>query len=400
MVKKAAHTTPKRLLRAARKERGWTQQQVADRIGAPLPLNISRWENGTTFPSAYYIERLCQLFGKSISELGLSQIESEMPVERTPQPASVKQMPSSAVYETRQGMKEEQRFVSSTSEQLEGAYRADLLTFRDDTLPLPLTPLVGRDEDVASVSALLQRPEVRLVTLTGAGGIGKTRLALRVAAELSTDFRNGVAFVPLAALQDSTLVIPTIIRSLGLKESEHWSAFELLRLALSDRQQLLVLDNFERLVQAGPQIAHLLTRCPHLKVLVTSRAVLQVQGEYEFQVSPLALPNREQVPACETLAEYAVVALFLQRARAINPDFQLTDTNAAVIEICLRLDGLPLAIELAAARIKLLSPQELLVRLEDPLAVLTDGPRDLPVRQRTLRDTLLWSYQLLSAWRI
>ena len=371
MVKKAARATPNKLLRAARKERGWTQQQVADRIGAPLPLNISRWENGMTFPSAYYVERLCQLFGKSIGELGLSQIESEAQGEST----------------------------YSTPEHSEGAYRADLLTFRDDSLPLPLTPLVGRDEDVKAVCALLQRPEVRLVTLTGTGGIGKTRLALRVATELSADFRNGVAFVSLAALQDPTLVIPTIIQTLGLKEAEHWSPLDLLQLALSDRQQLLVLDNFERLVQAAPHIVDLLARCPHLKVLVTSRAVLQVRGEYEFQISPLALPNREHIPACETLAEYAAVVLFLQRAQAINPDFQLTESNAATIaSICHCLDGLPLAIELAAARIKLLSPQELLARLENPLAVLTGGPRDLPVRQQTLRNTLLWSYQLLSDW--
>lgn len=399
MVKKAVYTTPNRLLRAARKERGWTQQQVADRIGAPLSLNISRWENGMTFPSAYYIERLCQLFGKSISELGLSQIESETQVERTPQPASVKQMPSSAMYDTRQGVMAEQSFVSSTSEHLEGAYRADLLTFRDDTLPLPLTPLVGRDEDVASVSALLQRPDVRLVTLTGAGGIGKTRLALRVAAELSADFRNGVVFVSLATLQDSALVIPAIIQSLGFNETEHWSPLDLLQMTLGDKQLLLVLDNFERLVQAAPQLMELLAHCPQLKVLITSRAVLQVRGEYEFQVSPLALPSCEQILTHETLGEYAAVRLFLQRAQAIKADFQLTDANAAAIaSICLRLDGLPLALELAAARIKLLSPQELLARLEDPLAVLTDGPRDLPVRQQTLRNTLHWSYQLLSAW--
>jgi predicted ATPase/transcriptional regulator with XRE-family HTH domain len=399
MVKKAAYATHNRLLRAARKERGWTQQQVADRIGAPLSLNISRWENGTAFPSAYYVERLCQLFGKSIGELGLSQLEGETQVEHAPQPISVKQTLPSVVRETGQGVMTGQSFVASTPEVSEGTYRADLLTFRDDTLPLPLTPLVGRDEEVKAVCALLRGPEVRLVTLTGMGGIGKTRLALRVAAELSTDFRNGVAFVSLAALQDSALVIPTIIQALGLKETEQWSPLDLLRLALSDKQQLLVLDNFERLVQAAPQIANLLARCPQLKLLVTSRAVLQVQGEYEFQVPPLALPNREQMLACETLAEFAADALFHQRARATNPDFQLTDTNAAAIaSICLRLDGLPLAIELAAARIKLLSPQELLVRLEDPLAVLTGGPRDLPVRQQTLRNTLHWSYQLLSAW--
>src|SRR5947209_1906717 len=399
MVKKAAHATHNRLLRAARKERGWTQQQVADGIGAPLSLNISRWENGTAFPSAYHVERLCQLFGKSIGELGLSQLDGETQVEHAPQPISVKQTPLSVVRETGQGTMAEQSFIASTSEHSEGVYRADLLTFRDDTLPLPLTSLVGREEEVTAVCALLRRPEVRLVTLTGAGGVGKTRLALRVAAELGGDFSNGVVFVSLAALQDSALVIPTIIQSLGLKETEHWFPFDRLQIALRDKQQLLVLDNFERLVQAAPQIADLLARCPQLKVLVTSRAILQVQGEYEFQVPPLALPKREQILAYGTLAEYAAVALFLQRAQTINPDFQLTAINAAAVaEICLRLDGLPLAIELAAARIKLLSPQELLVRLEDPLTVLTDGPRDLPVRQQTLRNTLLWSYQLLSAW--
>ncbi len=399
MVKKAAHTTPNRLLRAARKERGWTQQQVADRIGAPLSLNISRWENGITFPSAYYVERLCQLFGKSMSELGLSQLAGETQSEQVPQSTSARQPSPSAAAEAPQEAMTGQNFIATMSEYSEGVYRADLLAFRDDTLPLPLTPLVGRSEEVAAVCALLRRSEVRLVTLTGAGGIGKTRLALHMAAELSADFRDGITFVSLAALQDSTLVIPTIIQSLGLKETEGWSPLNLLQTALRDRQQLLVLDNFERLVLAAPQIVGLLAGCPQLKLLITSRAVLQVQGEYEYQVPPLALPNREHIFTDDTLAKYAAVALFLQRARAINPDFQLTGTNAATVaEICLRLDGLPLAIELAAARIKLLSPQELLMRLEDPLAILTDGPRDLPARQQTLRNTLLWSYQLLSSW--
>lgn len=214
MVKKAAHATPNRLLRAARKERGWTQQQVADRIGAPLSLNISRWENGLAFPSAYYIERLCQVFGKSMSELGLSQMEDETWDKPPSQAVAASQASSPAVPEPSWDTTPDQSFIASPSEHAGGLYRADLLTFQDDTLPLPLTPLIGREKEVAAVCALLQRPEVRLLTLTGAGGIGKTRLALRVAAELNADFSDGIVFVPLAAVQDPTLVIPAIIQSL------------------------------------------------------------------------------------------------------------------------------------------------------------------------------------------
>ncbi len=399
MVKKAAQATPNHLLRAARKERGWTQQQVADRIGAPLSLNVSRWENGTAFPSAYYIEWLCQLFGKSVRELGLSQLESEMQGEPTPQRVSVEQTPSSSAQETWQEEMTTHSLLAPTSEHpAQNGHKADLLTFRDDTFPLPLTSLIGREQEVASVCSLLRQPEVRLVTLTGAGGVGKTRLALRVAAEMRADFADGVKFVSLAALHDPALVVPTIVHSLGLKETQHWSPLNLLQMSLLEKQLLLLLDNFERLVQAAPQMVDLLTRCPQLQLLVTSRAVLHVQGEYEFQVPPLALPKREQVLDYETLTQYSAVALFLQRAQTIKADFQLTTANApAIAEICLRLDGLPLALELAAARSKLLSPRELLARLSHRLQVLTGGPQDLPERQQTLRNTILWSYQLLDA---
>jgi len=399
MVKKAAHATPNCLLRVARKERGWTQQQVADRIGAPLSLNVSRWENGIAFPSAYYIERLCQLFGKSVRELGLSQLADETKGEPSPPSASVERMPSSSMQEILQEQRVEQSLLASMPEHpTQGAYRADLLAFRDDTLPLPLTPLIGREEEVASVCALLRRPEVRLVTLTGTGGIGKTRLALRVATKLRGNFANGICFVSLAALDDPALVVSTIAQGLGLKESEHRSPYDLVQAALRDKRLLLLLDNFERLLPAAPHLMVLLARCPELKILVTSRAVLHLQSEYEFPVSPLALPDLEPLPAVEALAASPAVALFVQRAQTVRPTFQLTEANArAVAEICVRLDGLPLALELAAARSKLLSPQELLARLAHRLEVLTGGPQDLPIRQQTLRNTILWSYQLLQA---
>jgi len=388
MVKKAAYATPNRLLRAARMERGWTQQQVADRIGAPLSLNISRWENGTAFPSAYYIEKLCQLYGKSMRELGLSQVADETQGGTSLPSASVERMPSSSVQEI--GQQEQ------AEPPTQGLYRAHLLTARDDTFPLPLTPLVGREGDVLEVCALLRRQEVRLVTLSGTGGIGKTRLALRVATELRPDFADGVCFVSLAALDDPALVVSTIAQALGLKESEHRTPLDLVQAALRDRRLLLLLDNFERLLPAAPQLVNLLARCPQLTILVTSRAVLHLQGEYEFPLSPLALPPLEPLPAMQALASTPAVTLFLQRAQAVRPTFQLREFNAqAIAEICVRLDGLPLAIELAAARSKLLSPHELLARLSHRLEVLTGGPQDLPLRQQTLRDTITWSYQLL-----
>jgi predicted ATPase len=239
---------------------------------------------------------------------------------------------------------------------------------------------------------------VRLVTLTGAGGIGKTRLALRVVTDLRGDFSDGVCFVSLAALSDPALVVSTIAQTLGLKESDDRTPLDLVQSALRDKRLLLLLDNFERLLPAAPRLTALLARCPQLKILVTSRAVLHVQGEYEFPVSPLALPDLEPLPATEVLASSPAVALFLQRAQAVRPALQLRDSNASAIAgICMRLDGLPLALELAAARSKLLSPQELLARLSHRLEVLTGGPQDLPERQQTLRNTILWSYQLLDA---
>jgi predicted ATPase len=265
-------------------------------------------------------------------------------------------------------------------------------------LPAQLTSLIGRKQEVTAVCALLRHPEVRLVTLTGIGGVGKTRLSLQVGIDLLNDFADGVCFVPLAPISDPDLVVPTIAQVLGIKETGERPLLDLLKAYLRDKHLLLLLDNFEQVLPAVPELSNLLADCPQLKVLVTSRAVLHIRGEHEFPVPPLALPDLTHLPGSESLLQYAAVTLFLHCAQAVRPDFQVTPASTRTIaEICVRLDGLPLAIELAAARIKLLSPQALLTRLGHRLQVLTSGAQDAPVRQQTLRNTLAWSYDLLDA---
>src|SRR5437867_3041772 len=284
-----------------------------------------------------------------------------------------------------------------------GATMANQLNVRSRNLPAQPTPLIGREQEVAAVCTLLRRPEVRLVTLTGTGGVGKTRLGLQVAADLLDDFPDGVYFVPLAPISDPNLVVSSIAQTLEIKEAAERGLgqaqpLHLLQAYAQDKHLLLLLDNFEQVVTAAPWLADLLAACPHFRILVTSRAALHIRGEHEFPVPPLALPDLIRLPASETLTQYAAVALFLQCAEAARPDLQVTPTNIrAIAEICVRLDGLPLAIELAAARIKLLPPQALLTRLGHRLQVLTSGARDAPVRQQTLRNTLAWSYDLLDA---
>jgi predicted ATPase/class 3 adenylate cyclase len=273
------------------------------------------------------------------------------------------------------------------------------LDSRSDSLPVQPTQLIGREQEVATIGQLLRREDVRLVTLTGPGGTGKTRLGIQVASELRDVFIEGVFFVSLAPINDPMLVMPTIAQALGIRDRAEQPLSARLAEVLYQRRVLLLLDNFEQVVGAASQVADLLTSCPSLKVLITSREVLHVRAEHEFAVPPLELPDPAHIPELAALARAPSVALFLQRAQAVKPEFQLTTSNAgAVAEICVRLDGLPLAIELAAARMKLLSPQALLARLGRRLAMLTGGARDVPTRQQTLRNTIEWSYQLLNTW--
>lgn len=271
---------------------------------------------------------------------------------------------------------------------------------RTNNLPIPGSAFVGRDKELTAAKELLLRREVRLVTVTGPGGIGKSRLAMEVARDMVDHFPSGVYFVPLAGFSEPSSIASVIAQTLGIRETRGQSQFETLKEYLQNclsAPMLLLIDNFEHLVEAAPMLAELLALAPSLKLLVTSRAPLHVYDEHEFPVPPLGLPEAKSLPPLEVLSQYSAISLFIQRAAAVKPDFKLTEDNApAVAEICLRLDGLPLAIELAAARAKLLSPSAMRARLASCLQLLTGGARDLPARQQTLRQAIDWSYDLLS----
>jgi predicted ATPase/DNA-binding XRE family transcriptional regulator len=267
-------------------------------------------------------------------------------------------------------------------------------------LPAPLTPLIGRAAEIATIQRYLERPDVRLTTVTGPPGVGKTRLGIQVASELRQQFSDGVWFVPLAPLGEPHLVVPTLARVLGFVEAGPQPVLERLQIGLRDKCMLLVLDNFEQVVEAAPQIAELLVACERVKVLTTSRIPLHLRGEYEVAVEPFPLPDHIASLTLDSLMEYEAIRLFVTRVQTFQPNFTLTPTNApAIVDLCTRLDGLPLAIELAAARIRQFTPEALVAQLNRdsryPLPLLGDGPRDLPARQQTLHNAIGWSYALL-----
>ena len=354
-------------LKARRHAIDLTQAELADRVGCTT-ATIKKIEQDMRRPSKAVAERMAEALELPVAER-MAFVESARG-QRTADRLAVSPLPE-------QG---ERRALSN--------------------LPIQRMRLIGREQEVAQLRALLLRDDVGLVTLTGPGGTGKTRLALEVASTLQSDVipgvPDGVLFVALAPLTDAALVIPTIAQVLGVRESSGQALELTLRATLRNQSLLLVLDNFEQVLAAAVHVAALLEAAPALTVLATSRAPLQLTGEHQFAVSPLTLPDARHVEVVKQVTQSASGALFIACAQAVQRDFTVTPATApAIAEICRRLDGLPLAIELAAARVKVLSPPDLLQRLQQCLPLLTGGSRDLPVRQQTIRNTIDWSVKLL-----
>jgi predicted ATPase/transcriptional regulator with XRE-family HTH domain len=371
-------------LRIERLSQGWSQEEVAAQLGVDV-RTVRRWESGQPV-RPYNILGLTRLFKKSAEELGLIAEYAQESAE-TLNPVPVHHPMSSKILSTDSYNLPNRPFFSRS------------LTTHSHSLSIPATPLIGRENELTTIRQSLHRDEVRMLTLTGPGGTGKTRLGVQAALDLQETFADGVFFVDLAPIRDHTLVASTIARELGVQDVNGHPPFENLKAFLRQHHALLLLDNFEQVVDAALQMAELLATCPRIKLLITSREVLRVRAEHEFAVAPLALPERSRTtPMLDptTLQNFPAVALFIERTRAIKPDFELTSTNsAAIVEICIRLDGLPLAIELAAAKGKLLQPQALLAHLNRRLDVVVRGLRDIPARQQTIYHSIAWSYDLL-----
>lgn len=355
-------------LKQLRQEHGLTQDMLAERVGYATQT-IRKIEGGQRRPSY-------QIAAKLASELGIP------PEDRARFIRSARDEPA-------------QEHADLPTPIASEAQPASPLSPRSN-LPTLLTRLIGREQELAGSRQRLLREDVRLLTLVGPGGAGKTRLGVEVAAGLADHFDDAVVFVNLVPINDPDLVVPTIADALGVGEQGGQPRLERLKEWLHARRLLLVLDNFEQVTPAGPLIVDLLESCPELKVLVTSREVLRVRGEHVLVVPPLPVPELRHATAGD-LSRCPAVQLFTERAAAVRPDFVLTNENAlAIAELCQRLDGLPLAIELAAARSTLFPPEAILARLRSRLKLLTGGPRDLPARQQTLWNTIAWSYDLLT----
>ncbi|HEX6607740.1 MAG TPA: tetratricopeptide repeat protein, partial [Chloroflexia bacterium] len=355
-------------LKQQRQARGLSRRELAERIGCAA-VTLVKIEDGERKPSPQVAELLAEQFAIPLDERTAFAdfARADLPPHRG-------------------------RALPDT----EAPAPWRVLYRRPSNLPAPPTAFIGREQTVDQAGRLLRSPAVRLLTLTGPPGIGKTRTALQVAGALVADFADGVFFVPLAPIRDPTLLVPAVAAALDLRERNDQSLLRVVKEHLRPRQILIVLDNLEQVVAAAPQIAELLETGPQIKMLLTSRTLLRIYGENELPVPPLSLPDPAHLPPLNQFTRYEAVHLFVERARAAEPGFRVSGGNVrAVAEICVRLDGLPLAIELAAARVRTLPVAEMHVQLGHRLALLTEGPVDRSPRQQTLRGAIEWSYELL-----
>ncbi len=372
-------------------EEGWADEIEAIRVRMALHAGEAEERGGDYFgPTLNRVARL--LSTGHGGQILVSRAARELAGDRLPPGTSLEDLGEQRLKD----LTRPERIFQVLAPELPTDFPAlKTLDARRTNLPAQPTALVGREREISEVCGRMREPGIRLLTLTGPGGTGKTRLGLQAAADLLDEHRDGVFFVALADINDTALVPTTMAGALGVVESAELPLEDVLKEYLGRRELLLVLDNFEQVLDAAPLVGKLLSACPKLKVLATSRATLRVYGEQEYPVPPLTLPDPGRLPPVEMLERYEAVRLFAERARAVKPGFVLDGDAPAVAEICARLDGLPLAIELAAARTRLLPPKAMLKRLGDRLKFLTGGARDLPGRQQTLRGAIDWSHDLL-----